>query len=633
MQFYRQQIRVLLNRLGLIMAFYVLSRLLFIAFNTDLFPMDSAAAFARVFTAGLRFDMAAVFMTNALFILASLIPLQSFFTKGYQRFLALLYLPVNIAALIANLSDIIYVRFTLKRTTMDFTDMFADDGGLFKLLPQFVLDFWYIVLIGLLFIYLLIRGFFKQVKAKQTIGFTHSAFYWQEIITALMIVGITIIGIRGGMQLRPIGIMTASKYAGPDLAPVILNTPFTLIKSGGKQRLTEYQFFPENELKNIYNPVHAASPKAFRKLNVVVIIMESLSKEHIGFLNRDIPAYKGFTPFLDSLFAHGLICTQAYANGKRSIDGIPAVIAGLPHLMSNAYNSSIYASNKLSSLASLLKVKGYQTAFFHGGNNGTMGFDQFTRAIGYEAYYGRDEYGNDADFDGKWGIYDEPYFQYFGKQLNNFHEPFMATIFSLSAHHPYTIPEKYEGRFPEGKLPIQKCIAYSDFALRRFFEYARKQDWYERTLFVITADHCSEIAMEKYNTDWGKYAIPVFYYMPSDSLQGSYFKTTQQIDILPSVLDYLDYDRDYFAFGESIFDSAAPGFSVSYLNFNYQIIHGNQLIQTDFKTNFNYERFEVQENISQEMKPESLENFLKAFVQTYNQRMINNQLTIEADEQ
>jgi phosphoglycerol transferase MdoB-like AlkP superfamily enzyme len=354
--------------------------------------------------------------------------------------------------------------------------------------------------------------------------------------------------------------------------------------------------------------------------------MESLSKEHIGFLNQDIPNYKGFTPFLDSLFQHGLICTQSYANGKRSIDGIPAVTAGFPTMMENPLNSSIYSSNKLSSLATLLKNKNYQPAFFHGGNNGTMGFDQFTKSIGYDRYYGRDEYGNDDDFDGKWGIFDEPYFQYFGKTLGTFKQPFMATIFSLSSHHPYTIPEQHKGQFPKGKLPIQECIAYSDFALQKFFDYAKTQDWYSNTLFVITADHCSEVAMGSYNTDWGKYAIPIFYYMPSDSLQGTIEKTTQQIDILPSVMDYLHYDQDYFGLGESVFDSSALGFSISYLNYNYQIIHGDKIIKTDFKTNYNYERFPGG-NILKEIKPKSLENFLKAFVQTYNSRMIENKMT------
>jgi len=624
MQFYNQQLSILFKRTSLVLGLYFLSRILLIAFNLNLFTIDNFNQGLIIFFAGLRFDLAAIFMTNAAFIIASLVPLKSFYSKSYQWFLALLFLPINILAIIANLSDIIYIRFTLKRTTLDFMDMFADDGGLFKLLPQFLMDFWYIFIIGILLIYILIRFFFNSIP-KNVLPYTHSKFFFKEILIGLFIIGLSIIGIRGGMQLRPIGIMTASKYVEPEMAPALLNTPFTLIKSTGKQKLTDYHFFKDKELKKIYSPIHRASKKKFRPLNVVVIIMESLSKEHIGFLNRDIPNYKGFTPFLDSLFQHGLICTQAYANGKRSIEGIPAVTAGFPTLMENPFNSSIYSSNKLSSMASLLKKKNYQTAFFHGGNNGTMGFDQFTKAIGFDAYYGRNEYGNNDDFDGKWGIFDEPYFLYFGKMLSNFKQPFMASIFSLSAHHPYTIPKQHKGQFRKGKLPIQECIMYSDFALRRFFDYAKKQDWYHNTLFVITADHCSEVAMKSYNTDWGKYAIPIFYYMPADSLQGEFAKTTQQIDILPSVMDYLHYDNDYFALGESVFDSSSLGFSISYLNYNYQLIHGNQIIKTDLKTNYNYERFPGG-SILKEIKPKSLEDFLKAFVQTYNNRMIDNKM-------
>ncbi len=626
MQFYNQQLGILLKRLGLILVLYFLSRILFIAFNSSLFPIQDFSEGLTIFFAGLRFDLAAILMTNGLFIIASLIPFKAFYSKAYQWFLALLFIPINIAAIAANLSDIIYVRFTLKRTTLDFLDMFADDGGLFKLLPQFFMDFWYILIIGILFIWALFFIFFKKSLPKHIPDFQHSKLYFKELLIGLFLIAITVIGIRGGMQLRPIGIITASKYVKPEMAPALLNTPFTLIKSARKQKLDEYHFFTDEEVNKIYSPIHKTKKdKEFRPLNVVIIIMESLSKEHIGALNQDIPNYKGFTPFLDSLIAQGLICTQAYANGKKSMDGIPAITSGFPNLMENPFNSSLYSSNRLSSLASLLKKKNYQTAFFHGGNNGTMGFDQFTKSIGYDNYYGRDEYDNEDDFDGKWGIFDEPYFQYFGKQLGTFQQPFMATLFSLSAHHPYSIPQQHKGRFRKGDLPIQECIMYSDYALQKFFDYAQTQDWYQNTLFVITADHCSEISLESYNNDWGKYAIPILYYMPADSLQGVNESTTQQIDILPSVLDYLNYDKEYFALGESVFDETSLGFSISYLNYNYQLIHGNQIIKTDFNTNYNYERF-LGGSLIKEIKPKSLEGFLKAFVHTYNDRMISNRM-------
>lgn len=510
---------------------------------------------------------------------------------------------------------------------MDFLGMFHDDKGLFALLPQFLMDFWYIFVIGLLMVLRLIISFKRSAKGDKP-SYGHSSFYWMETFAGLLIVAISIFGIRGGFQLRPIGIITASEYIGPDMAPALLNTPFTLIKSTGKQQLKDYQFYNDKELKDIYSPIHQAQNKGdFRPLNVVVIIMESLSKEHIGALNQDLTNYQGFTPFLDSLIPHSLVCTQAYANGKKSMDGIPAIIAGFPNLMESSFNSSIYSSNKLTSLASILKTKNYQTGFFHGGNNGTMGFDQLTKSVGYEAYYGRDEYSNEDDFDGKWGIFDEPYFQYFADQITSFQQPFMATLFSVSAHHPYKIPKAHKGKFRKGELPIQECIMYSDYALQQFFDYAKTQAWYDNTLFVITADHCSEIALGAYNNDWGKYAIPIIYYMPKDSLRGDYEYTTQQIDIMPSILDYLNYDKDYFALGNSIFDSSGIPFSVSYLNYQYQLIHGNQILKSDLKETYNVDNLPGN-FILKDMQPEGLEHFLKAFVQTYNSRMKENRMLI-----
>ena len=626
--FYRKQIIVTLGRLAVAFLLYSAARVVFMALNYNMFHYKGLGQILGVLLAGMRFDLSALLLTNALFIVASVIPNKYFFRKNYQRFLAWLYLPANILAVIANLSDVIYYRFTLKRTTADFVEMFADDKGMFKLLPRFLFDFWYIVLIAALFIWLLFKCFRNSTRKIQINTRRHSAFYLVELFGFLLITALTIIGIRGGTQLRPLGTIAACEFAGPEMAPVILNTPFTLIKSVGKKRLTRYRFFSGEQLAKIYSPVHKVHGyRQFRPLNVVVIIMESLSKEHIGFMNKDVPGYKGFTPFLDSLFAEGLLCRQAYANGKHSIDGIPAVVASIPPLTEVPFSTSVYSTDRITSLASLLKEKGYHTAFFHGGNNGTMNFEQFCKSAGYDEYYGREEYDNDDDYDGMWGIFDEPFFQYFGRKLSGFKQPFAATIFSLSAHHPYTIPKQHKGEFRKGKLPIQECINYSDYALRRFFGYASKQPWFKHTLFVITADHCSETAMESYNTDWGKYSVPVFYYMPADSLRGRYDKTTQQIDILPSVMDYLHYDKEYFSFGESIFDSTSFGFSVSYRNYNYQLIHAGKIVKSDLQGKFIFET--IPQIPSGNADTGMVADFLKAFVQTYNNCLINNKMTVE----
>jgi phosphoglycerol transferase MdoB-like AlkP superfamily enzyme len=143
--------------------------------------------------------------------------------------------------------------------------------------------------------------------------------------------------------------------------------------------------------------------------------MESLSSEHIGAFNRQVEGYQGYTPFLDSLIDHS-IAFNGFANAKQSIEGLPAIIASIPALMDRPFITSAFAGNSFDALAALLEKKGYETSFFHGGTNGTMDFDRFARASGFKRYYGRNEYDNDMDFDGRWGIFDEPFFQFFAKK-------------------------------------------------------------------------------------------------------------------------------------------------------------------------------------------------------------------------
>ena len=200
--------------------------------------------------------------------------------------------------------------------------------------------------------------------------------------------------------------------------------------------------------------------------------------------------YKGYTPFLDSLMGHSKSFTYAIANGRKSIDGLPSVISSIPSL-GVPYFLSPYSGNRINSLASLLGAEGYHTSFFHGAPNGSMGFNAFMNLAGVDHYYGMDEYGNADDFDGLWGIWDEPFLQFYADKLNTFPEPFMSSFFSVSSHHPFEIPDEYEDRFEGGPLPIHRCIQYTDFALKRFFEKASTMPWYKNTLFVITADHTS----------------------------------------------------------------------------------------------------------------------------------------------
>ncbi|MDD3132979.1 MAG: LTA synthase family protein, partial [Bacteroidales bacterium] len=313
---------------------------------------------------------------------------------------------------------------------------------------------------------------------------------------------------------------------------------------------------------------------------------------------------------------------------------IPAILASIPSLLDNPYINSAYAANKFNSLADLLGARGYQTAFYHGGTNGTMDFDGFAQMAGFDKYYGRTEYNNETDFDGQWGIFDEPFFGYFADGLDEMKPPFFATIFSLSAHHPYTIPEKYSNKFPQGNLKIQQTVAYADFALRRFFAKAAHMPWYGNTLFVITADHTSEAWLPEYKTKTGMYEIPIVFYAPGFELPKPATTVADQIDIMPSALGLIGYDKPFVAFGQNIFDNA-DGMAVNYLNGVYQLITDSLVLEFDSSKSrslYNYQRDRLlQQNLLSTNLREAhrMEQTLKAVVQQYNNRMIDNQLTIK----
>ncbi|MFC2110996.1 LTA synthase family protein [Bacteroidota bacterium] len=629
----------IIKRLLIILLIFTLARVIFYLFNLSYFSGIGIHEFLVILFYGIRFDISAILMLNAIYILLLTIPFKFRYIKGYRKLTNWIFYITNSIGFAANCVDFMYFRFTLKRTTFDIFHLIGYGDDMQILLPQFIKDFWYVPLIWFSLIFVMVF-LSKRVKFKKSQATKNIQYYLGQSLYSLIFIFISFIGIRGGFQLRPLNIINAAEYTKAQNIPLVLNTPFTIIKTVNKQALESVNYFKsEDELNNVFSPIHEIindSSVKFNNLNVVIIIMESFSKEHIGSLNEGLEkgTYQGFTPFLDSLITVSKVYPNAFANGKKSIEAIPAIVAGFPTLMDNPFISSIYSGNKIQSLAALLKEKGYSTSFYHGGTNGTMGFESFALMSGFDKYIGRHEYNNEKHYDGKWGIYDKEFFQFYANELNGNKEPFMSAFFSLSSHHPYIVPEKYLNKLPKGKLQIQQSIAYADYSLSKFFETAAKMSWFDNTLFVITADHTSDTYYPYYQNRLGMYSVPLLYYRPNSNFSGIENKITQQIDIMPSILDYLNYDKDFFAFGESSFDSLSSNFSISYLNNSYQLVMDDYLIQytgNDIREVYNIRNDSLLENnianINNE-KQKELSEFLKAIIQQYNNRMNKNKLTI-----
>ncbi len=619
---------LLISRLGLLFSIYFFCRVLFFIFNYSHFETSDFSSLASAFFYGMRYDITAIVISNILFIILHLLPFPFFYSGFFQKLLKAIFLIVNIPFLLFSLIDVGLFRFTGKRSGSEILHIMSYGQDFMNTAPKMIVDFWYLLLLFFGCVFVIAKAYpalgidEKYSRRKGIVPVILTAF------VTILFAGLTFIGFRGGIQYKPLNVLSASKYGYGKTSALILNTPFTILKTFGKQYIEEHNWMSQEEAIKVNPLIKVPSKSTFEKKNVVILILESFGKEYIGSLNNKT----GYTPFLDSLMKSAFNCTNAYANGKRSIEGIPAILAGIPALMDEPFITSVYSGNYITSIASLLKTEGYSSEFFHGGTNGTMNFDNFAKMAGYEKYFGRTEYANDKDFDGNWGIYDEPFLQRSAVEMNKMSQPFLSTVFTLTSHHPYKIPADIENNFQAGTLPIHRSIGYTDYSLRKFFETVSKMPWYNNTLFVITADHTALAGSSFYYGRVGLYSIPILYYCPSDSaLTGVISKTTQHIDILPSIMDYLGYQKSYFAFGESVFDKSKNGFAVNYMDQSYELIQDSFAYNLNLSDNslYNFTNDSTLQNNLIHKNPDTvskMDKLLKAIVQNYNHSLINNKM-------
>ncbi len=632
-------------RLLLAYIIYSLCRAVFLIYNLDLLQPMSGADLWNIFRGGLMFDTTAILYTNILYLVLSFIPAPFVFNRIYQKILRILYVTVNFICVCMNLGDTVYFPFSMRRVSMTFFSEFTGDVNFGTILLESLAMFWYITLIGIILLLLLIwlSGSCKHIKspayAARTAGAASPASLSQrrramwralglQALALIITAPLFIIGVRGGATrtMRPITLSNAGDFVQVAIhTQAVLNTPFSIIRTIGKAKFTKQNFYPtEAALEQVFTPIKNFPDGAIAqtlqangttaqagirtkegpalqdshfvpalqleegatvgsKRNIVILIVESFAAENMSFLNPELP--ESLTPFLDSLSREGLLCTNAFANGRKSIDAVPSILASMPSLITS-FAVTPYATNDLNGLPDILKEMGYYCAFLHGAPNNSMGIRAVSHLCGVDNYYGKTEFGDDSKFDGAWGIWDEYFLPFAANTIGTFKEPFCASIFTLSSHHPFKLPKEYEGVFPQGATDLQRVTPYTDMSLRKFFEQARKSDWYKNTIFVITPDHSTLTGhAPKYKTPIWSTSIPIIFYAPGFIKPGRYNAPVQQLDIMPTLLGLLNYNKPYFAFGRDLNrDSTLQPFVINYGTNQFQLIQGDTLLVRDNKS-------------------------------------------------
>lgn len=646
---------VLIN-LGIVYVLYMVTRVAYVLENWSTLSVGwDQLSMGELIAGSLRFDSSAILYTNWLWIILMLLPIHTKERPRWHTMCKWVFVVINSLGLTINLVDTVYSQFTGRRTTATFFAEFSNEGNLGGIFFTELIGHWYLLLLGIALVAALWFLYFKPDNSKLT---AHNSklitqYYLATSFGLLVAIPFSIFAMRGGFtrDTRPITISNANQYVhSPQQASIVLNTPFSIIRTIGKRPFKDPQYMPEEQLSSIYSPIRVPSPAdtvpmVSGQKNVMVIILESFSREYFGYYNQSLRQshhdFVSYTPFLDSLLEHSLTYEHTFANGRKSIDAMPSSLSSVPFFI-EPFILTPSSLNDLSGLADCLVQKGYHSAFFHGAPNSSMGFQAFARSSGFKNYYGMADYCDDPrtggrnDFDGHWAIWDEDFLQFTATAITErLEEPFMVGFFSATSHHPFNIPARYEDTYKGGPLDIHRTIQYCDNALRRFFATASQQPWFKNTLFVITADHTSQLQYDESHTSVGVFSIPIAIYDPSGELpDGMQPGVMQQIDIMPSVLRILGYDQPFPAFGKNVFSPDETPWAVNFSNDIYQYIEGDYtlLFDGDQPTGlYNYVLDPLQkQNLlkAEPLRADRMLTRLKAIVQTYMIRMTTNHLVI-----
>ncbi len=297
--------------------------------------------------------------------------------------------------------------------------------------------------------------------------------------------------------------------------------------------------------------------RPLRKLNVVVIVNESLSAEYLEAFGA--VKGKGTLPTVDALAGKSLFFRRLYATGTRTVRGLEAVTLSIPPLPGTSIvkrpdNADFF------SWGSVMRSLGYENRFIYGGYGYFDNMNAFFSGNGFDIVDRAAFAKNEITFANIWGVCDGDLFT---KTLGQADadsaagKPFFYMVMTTSNHRPFTYPEG-QIDIPPSAMSRTGALKYSDHALGVFLEAARKRPWFKDTVFVITADHCANSA-GKTEVPVQNYHIPLLVYSPGNVKPADVDVLASQADIAPTVLGLLGAGYDSRFFGRDLLDGKPEG--------------------------------------------------------------------------
>ena len=312
------------------------------------------------------------------------------------------------------------------------------------------------------------------------------------------------------------------------------------------QKVAEHQFLQQFDPPTLSRNINPEDPE-LRK-NVVLISIESLSAEFLEHYGND----QKITPFLDSLADKSLLFTNLYATGNRTVRGLEALTLCIPPTAGESVVKRVNNKNKFST-GSVFKAKGYDVKFLYGGYSYFDNMEDFYKGNGYEIVDRNNFKPDEITFANVWGVSDEDMakkaIEVMSQEAKS-GKPFFHHWMTVSNHRPFTSPE---GRIdiPGTAKSREGGVKYTDYSIRKFFEMAKKQNWYKNTVFVIIADHCASSA-GKTELPMDKYRIPGMIFSEGFIQPQQFNPTMSQIDVMPTLFGLLNFKYQSKFLGQDV---------------------------------------------------------------------------------
>ncbi len=453
--------------------------------------------------------------------------------------------------ILLNTVDIFYYRFHMQRADADMLfvlrNPFAD--GTYKIGLMIVAIF--------LFMLLVTWYFYRQLDKLMISG--HPVRN-SLLLLLLPVFFVSMFLVTGTKKILPTYPLT---NLNPTQLPLVQNSLHTFLYSLYRRKETTLpakKYMPLSQQKAIFQ-IEKKNSATIAPKNIVLFIMESIP---LDFFDSN-SLYKVPMPFLDSLVRKSTFYSNAFSYSYNSNKGITAILSGLPTITDIPLYHANYTSIKRTSVGSVLKKNGYQSAFFIGDNYDDFGFAKCSRWLGIEQYYSMEAIPGYKKMEKhSMGLHDEFVLNFMQKKLKKMQPPFFAVQYNVSTHYPNDVPTSFKNKYPHQKgTPQMLSMLYYNNCLQQFFDSIRSEPWYKNTVFIFCSDHWAQpqydhISMDKVES----FRIPLFIYEPGNEKGSVVTPPVSQFDIVNTMLYYGGIGESFISYGSNLNDTGDAGRTV-----------------------------------------------------------------------